>query len=194
MKQANNHLKDNFDVKVKLAQIFLQEKQDVKSGLEMIEAALQLEPDSVDALLLKGKMLIKEKKGQEAIAVVERALMLQVNNSKERPKSSTFFYLGQAYEMTKDFKKCLLNYKKCLQIDQNHFGACIHLANLLANLTEGQRAVKYFKHALRIDRNSVNANFGMAKALQQYSEDKDAPIPHFMLVIQKDPDNFKAHT
>jgi tetratricopeptide (TPR) repeat protein len=96
--------------------------------------------------------------------------------------------------MVKDFKKCLQNYKKCLQIDQNHFGACIHLANLLANLTEGQRAVKYFKHALFIDANSVNANFGMAKALQQYSEDKDAPIPHFMLVIEKDPDNFKAHT
>ena len=34
----------------------------------------------------------------------------------------------------------------------------------------------------------------MAKALQQYSEDKDAPIPHFMLVIEKDPDNYKAHT
>lgn len=40
--------------------------------------------------------------------------MLQVKNSKERPKPSTFFYLGQAYEMQKEFKKCLLNYKKCL--------------------------------------------------------------------------------
>lgn len=65
---------------------------------------------------------------------------------------------------------------------------------MLANLAEGQRAVKYFKHALRIDPNSVNANFGMAKALQQYSEDKDAPIPHFLLVIEKDAENFKAHT
>lgn len=54
--------------------------------------------------------------------------------------------------------------------------------------------MKYFKHALRIDPNSVNANFGIAKALQQYSEDKDAPIPHFMLVIEKETDNYKAHT
>lgn len=34
----------------------------------------------------------------------------------------------------------------------------------------------------------------MAKALQQYSEDKEAPVPHFLLVIEKDQDNFRAHT
>jgi len=139
-------------------------------------------------------MLVKEKQGKEAVEALEKSLVLQIKNPKERPKSSTFFYLGQAYELQKEYKKCLQNYKKCLQLDQNHFGACIHLANLLANLAEGQRAVKYFKHALRIDPNSVNANFGMAKALQQYSEDKDAPIPHFLLAIEKDPEHYKAHT
>ena len=71
------------------------------------------------------------------------------------------------------------NFKKCLTLDNNHFGACIHLANLLANLGEGQRAAKYFKHAIKIDAESINAHFGLGKALQQYSEDKDAPIPHF---------------
>jgi hypothetical protein len=39
-------------------------------------------------------MLIKEKRGEEAIEVVEKALTLQISNQKERPKSSTFFYLG----------------------------------------------------------------------------------------------------
>lgn len=82
----------------------------------------------------------------------------------------------------------------CLQFDQDHFGACIHLANLLANLAEGQRAVKYFKHALKIDPDSINANFGIAKSLQQYSEDKEAPIPHFLRAIQKDAQHYKAHT
>ena len=80
----------------------------------MINQALAIEPDNIEALLLKGKMLIKEKKGAEAIEVVDKALHLQITTSKERPKSSTFFYLGQAYEMQKEFKKCLLNYKKCL--------------------------------------------------------------------------------
>ena len=170
-------------MKLKLAQVYLQQKQEVNRSLETLETALLLDPDNVDALLLKGKILLKLKRAEEAIQVVEKSLELQIQQ-KERPKSSTFFYLGQAFEMVKNYKKCLLNYKKCLQIDRDHFGACIHLANLLANLTEGQRAAKYFRHALKIDPNSLNANFGMAKALQQYSEDKDAPIPHFQLVIQ----------
>jgi hypothetical protein len=41
------------------------------------------------------------------------------------------------YEKLKDFKQAILNFKKCLTIDTNHFGASIHLANLLANLGEG---------------------------------------------------------
>jgi tetratricopeptide (TPR) repeat protein len=73
--------------------------------------------------------------------------------------------LGNALEKVKEYKKCVLNYKKCLTLDTKHFGACIHLANLLANIGEGQRAAKYFKHAIKIDPKSVNALFGMGKAL-----------------------------
>lgn len=87
-----------------------------------------------------------------------------------------------------------MNYKKCLTLDNRHFGASIYLANLLANIGEGQRAAKYFKHALKIDPNSINARFGLAKTLQQFSENKEAPIEHFKIVIEKDPNHYKAHT
>ena len=99
-----------------------------------------------------------------------------------------------SYEKTKDFKKSMQNYKKTLTLDNNHFGGCIHLANLLANLGEGQRAAKYFKHAIKIDPESLNAHFGLGKALQQYSEDKDAPIPHFEEVLKREPKHFKTLT
>lgn len=75
---------------------------------------MALDPENVEALLLKGKMLVKEKKGQEAVTVLENCVEIQCKNSPDRPKSSTFFYLGQAYENLKQFKKCILNYKKCL--------------------------------------------------------------------------------
>ena len=88
----------------------------------------------------------------------------------------------------------MINYKKALSLDQGHFGASIFLANLLANVGEGQRAAKYFKHALKIDHESENAHFGLAKALQQYSDDKDAPLEHFLFVVGKNPKHFKAFT
>ena len=98
------------------------------------------------------------------------------------------------YEKTKDFKKSMHAYKRCLTAETNHFGACIHLANLLANLGEGQRAAKYFKHAIKIDPESLNAHFGLGKALQQFADDKDAPIPHYQEVLKRQPDHAKTLT
>ena len=110
------------------------------------------------------------------------------------PKASCFFYLGSCYEKLKDYKLAMLNYKKCLTVDTNHLGATLYLGNLLANLGEGQRAAKYFKHAVKIDPESINGHFGLAKAIQQYSEDKTAPIYHFDEVLKRDPGHFKALT
>lgn len=59
---------------------------------------------------------------------------------------------------------------------------------------EGQRAAKYFKHAIKIDPESVNAHFGLGKAIQQYSDDKQAPIAHFEEVLKREPQHFKALT
>lgn len=94
----------------------------------------------------------------------------------------------------KEFKKAVLNYKKALTIDPKSFGPCIHIANLLANLGEGQRAAKYFKHAIKIDSTVANGHFGLGKVLQQFSDNKNAPIEFFLKAIEKDPKHFKAMT
>ena len=70
----------------------------------------------------------------------------------------------------------------------------MHLASLLANLGEGERASKYFKHALKIDPEAINAHFGLGKSLQQFSENKESPIPHYLEVIKRDANHFKALT
>ena len=87
--------------------------------------------------------------------------------------------MGLCSEKIQDIKQGVDSYKTCLTIESNHFGACLRLANLLANQSEAQRAVKYFKHAIKIDKDSVNAHFGLGKTLQKFSEDKEAPIPHY---------------
>ena len=121
------------------------------------------------------------------------------------PKPTLFFNIGCLHEKAKDFKKAVLNYKKCLTLDPKHFGACIHLANLLANVGEGQRAAKYFKHAIKVITDSdttlitkdgiINAYFGLGKTLQQYSDNKDAPLAPLLKVVQDlDPKHYKAHT
>jgi len=63
-------------LKIKLSQIFFQEKQDAVRGLEIIKEALDLDPENIEAMLLQGKMLIKEKRGKEAVEIVEKSLLL----------------------------------------------------------------------------------------------------------------------
>ena len=100
--------------------------------------AVALEPNNTEALLLQGKIDHKLGEWQSAIDALEKAIKVQAEDSGQGPpKSNSFFYIGMCNEKMKDFKKSIQNFKKCLTIDNNHFGACIHLANLLANLGEG---------------------------------------------------------
>lgn len=159
----------------------------------LVKRVLDKERNNAEAYLLKGKIQLKLGDSVNAIPSIEQSIKLQVEDTAQGPpKANSFFYLGVAQEREKDYKKAMQNFKKALTIDNNHFGSCIHLANLLANLGEGQRSAKYFKHALKIDPDSVNAHFGLGKAVQQYSDDKEAPIAHFEEVLKRDPMHYKA--
>ena len=100
------------------------------------------------------------------------------------------FYIGQSFEQLGDQKQALVNYKKCLALDQNFFSACLALANLLVSLGAGERALKYFEHALRIDRQSVAAHFGTAKIYADYPivpDNEDRAIDEFQVVVRLSP-------
>ena len=57
------------------------------------------------------------------------------------------------------------HYKQCLTLDSNHQAACMHLASLLAGQGEGVRAKKYYLHVLKIEPDSVSANYGLGMCL-----------------------------
>lgn len=157
-------LPSNEDVSLKLANIIFSELPDTIENNNKILSLIG--KDSVEALILKGKILQRKEDYDAAIKMFDTALFMQVeDNDESPPKASCFFYLGNCYEKLKEFKPAIMNYKKCLTVDNNHLGATLYLANLLANMGEGQRAAKYFKHAIKIDPESINGHFGLAKAI-----------------------------
>ena len=106
---------------------------------------------------------------------------------------SAFFYYGVFLQHNKEFDEAIRNLKQCLAIDTENFGACIHLASLLANTGESKKAAKYYKHALKLDPNSIEANFGMGKILHAITSIGGSSIPYFKKVLESDPNYFKAH-
>ncbi|CDW79621.1 tpr domain containing protein [Stylonychia lemnae] len=195
LRQACDLLPTNSEVFIKLASVLFREKGLIDEPLQLLEKAVKLKTRNADAYMLLGKLMDKKEENTKASEYFAQAIKYYAEQDpKNPPQPSCFFYLASSLEKAKEFKKCILNYKKCLTLDNKHFGASIQLANLLANLGEGQRAAKYFKHAIKIEPESINARFGLAKTLQQFSENKDAPIEHYELVIQKDPNHYKAYT
>lgn len=163
-------ISDNVEILLKLAITIitdLSERPDfIKKCDEALDRIIEIEPTNSEALFLKGKVLHKLEKYEEAIPYFEEAINMEASEDEENlSKANSFFYLGMCHEKMKDFKQSMMCQKRCLTLDNNHLGACTHLANLLANLGEGERAAKYFKHALKIDPDSVNAHFGLGKAI-----------------------------
>ena len=76
--------------------------------------------------------------------------MLEIHNEEENKNESEtgqvecLFFAAKCHQQLGNYKKSIENFKKCLQLDQNHFGASTHLANLMVQLGEHQRAMNYF--------------------------------------------------
>lgn len=68
-------------------------------------------------------------------------------------------------------------------MEKTNFGAAIHLASINAmskNEDAYKSASKYYYHALKLDPDSISANYGLGKLLQVIkTSTKDASIPHF---------------
>lgn len=62
---------NNFDLKMKLSQILYQEDM---NGIPYIEKAIEFRPNDSEALLLYGKMLVKEKDAAHAEKIIQKAI------------------------------------------------------------------------------------------------------------------------
>jgi tetratricopeptide (TPR) repeat protein len=65
------------------------------------------------------------------------------------------------------------------------------LATQLANIGDFAKAEKYFKHSIKLNKDSVPAHFGLGKIYMQNDRTKEA-FEEFKLVTEKDAKHFKA--
>lgn len=84
----------------------------------------------------------------------------------------------------------MASFKKCLQLDADHFGASSHLANLLVELGEGERARRYFQNAIRLRPESAAAHFGLMLSVKRQPSKVQRVIHNLKKILKEDPDNF----
>ena len=77
----------------------------------------------------------------------------------------SFYKLGLLYDKLGNKKLSIVYLKSCLTIDKTHKQALNLLGNVLLVMEEFERAMKYFKHVLTFDEDSMEALYGLSLTL-----------------------------
>jgi hypothetical protein len=80
-----------------------------------------------------------------------------------------------------------------LKKDANHYGASVHIANLLVELGAGEKAAKFYENAIRLNKHRAAPHFGLMIAVHRYSK-TDAAERHLKKVSMAEPQNFESLT
>ena len=108
----------------------------------------------------------------------------------ERDHIDFLFFAGKcALKLKKDIQT-ISYFKKCLALDDNHFGASVFLANTLLELNQFKTAAKYYSNAIRIDTNKTSAHIGLILAVTRHTFGSEVAITYLKKIIKEDPDNF----
>ena len=103
--------------------------QDLDHAERLLRQSIELDGFVPETLVWLGRVCEKKGNMDEARSLFQRAV-----DCPNCAMVDAFFYLGVICEKQKDYKKAILHLKTCLQLDKEHFWACLHYATLLGEL------------------------------------------------------------
>lgn len=135
--------------------------QDQAEGaIKAFEAALQLHPDSTEAL--HGLAMLQRQRGQLATALplLQKAIVLAPN----RPEF--FNDAGMIFQDRGDFAQAVSFHKRALKVDPNFSWALINLGVAHKRLGQNEEALAAYQRALQIDPNTPETHNNLGNLLR----------------------------
>ena len=112
--------------------------------------ALECEPTNIRFQFINARLQYLIHRYTKAYQILKPLLKLLKDN---KTRANCLFFIAKCeLKMGKELH-CIDNFKKVLELDVNHYGASIHLGNILVSKGKGQSAAEYFANAVRIDPN-----------------------------------------
>jgi protein O-mannosyl-transferase len=162
----------------------LEDRNQFDEAIVHYRAALQLNPDYVDALNNLGRILAARGQLDAAGDYYRRAL--QFSNL-----AATHYNLGLVAAAGQQIEVAIAEYRKALEIDPELVEAHYNLGTLLAGRGEVGEAIVHLRRAVAIDPGYAEAHYNLGTLLAQ-SEKIDEAIPHFQKAVQIQPDHLEA--
>ncbi|MFX0076117.1 MAG: tetratricopeptide repeat protein [Candidatus Hermodarchaeota archaeon] len=158
---------------------------DFEGALKFIEKALEIQPESIDAIVFKGKVLLTVKKVNEAKECAEKALNINEESDK------VWELKGLLLDESGKFDEAIEALDNAISINPKEPGNFLSKANVFMNHQDPQNALKCFNQALDIQQDSIPALFG--KTIILASQGKfDEALPTINKLIEGNPDNLEA--
>jgi tetratricopeptide (TPR) repeat protein len=144
------------------------------------DQALQKDPSSCDAWVLKGKALRRSKRYEEALAASQTATQINPDNP--------WGWFGQGYALRelRRYEEALAAYDQAIQVRTNHYHAWKHRSYVLTKLGRYLEAEASFEKALTLQKNPAGTYYNQA-SFYAAQEDSDRAVEALALAIQLDP-------
>ncbi len=159
----------NAEVMRKTAEIYIEaEQKSLDEAINLLNAAIKLEPKNQDSYLLMGDALLEKNPtdGGPAVKNYNKATELNPTSPKGDLRSGKLYQRGQNYQLALDL------YKKAQAIDPNYAPAYREKAELYYKAGQKANAVESYKKYLELN-NSLDARERYASFLfsnKQYTE------------------------
>ncbi|UCH45734.1 MAG: tetratricopeptide repeat protein [Nitrospiraceae bacterium] len=156
--------------------------------------ATDLKPSDAADLAIRGNSETKDVIPEKNVREEEKKMSPPVHSTGTKKKRSgeaeiaSLLYRARAFEMKKDYRHALENYKAVLARDKENFTVMNNIAYILLQLGNAEESLKYAGNALAIKNTYVPAlvNLGIAQAK---SDQRDAAEMTFQKAYSMAPEN-----
>ena len=147
-----------------------QERGKLKEAMQFVDEALTYDPKNLEAIRLKGTLLLNYRKYDEAVVQLQKAIDLSPEDY------SAYTLIGAAYRMQKKHEEALNVLQTSVNLRVNNAGGYHQMALVYADRKDWQRAYQNFDKSLRHS-NYKNANmiFDVSRIQIQHAQARKDP-------------------
>jgi len=152
----------NFDLSFKLSEVYFKQLALQKSQ-RYLKSCVRIDSTKTQPYLNLAQLFIFKSDYSAAFKFINLGL------TKNRYLPQGYFMKGVCYKHIKDTTKALSSFKTAIEIDPNYFAAYPEIG-LLLTIQRDSNAIYYYKNALNISHQNIDAWFGLCWSYQSFNK------------------------
>lgn len=152
---------DNVDYKIQLGNLYTKAGKD-DQALTIFQQINKIDSENFDVLIAISGIYRRQKKYEESVGILERALVMCKGSSKDRAKIS--YNLGFTYRQMGNYDDAIHCFEEVVEENPSDVLANNHLGAIYALQEKHSKAIEAYNRGLKFDSNHPILQFNIAKS------------------------------